>query len=74
MRKKAFTKQQFPRIRAVCYEGPKTDNPLAFRRYNPDEIIDGTTLKDHLRLSIGYWHSFRGAGLDPFRAPTINRP
>ncbi|MBE2216483.1 MAG: xylose isomerase [Opitutaceae bacterium] len=72
--KKTTTKSHFPRIRTIRYEGVGTDNPLAFRHYNPAEEIDGKSLKDHLRFSIAYWHSFRGAGLDPFGGATIVRP
>jgi xylose isomerase len=72
--KKTTTKSHFPRIRTIRYEGVGTDNPLAFRHYNPAEEIDGKSLKDHMRFSIAYWHSFRGAGLDPFGGATIVRP
>ncbi len=68
-----MAKQNFP-IKKIEYEGPETDNPLAFRHYNPDEIIGGKSMKDHLRFSIAYWHSFRGVGLDPFGGGTITRP
>src|ERR1035438_5572490 len=64
----------FPRIGVIAYEGPQTDNPLAFRHYDPDERIDGRTLAAHLRFSVAYWHSFRGAGGDPFGPGTIRRP
>jgi len=64
----------FPRIARIAYEGPGSANALAFRHYNPAEIIDGKSLKDHLRFSIAYWHSFRGAGADPFGPGTIVRP
>jgi len=64
----------FPSIPAIPYEGPGTDNPLAFRHYNPDEVIDGRTMAEHLRFSIAYWHAFRGVGADPFGPGTIVRP
>ena len=64
----------FPSIARIAYEGPGSANALAFRHYNPAEIIDGKSLKDHLRFSIAYWHSFRGAGTDPFGPGTIQRP
>jgi xylose isomerase len=63
----------FPNIGTIAYEGASSEKPLAFRHYNPAEIIDGKTMKDHLRFSIAYWHSFRGAGLDPFGSATISR-
>jgi xylose isomerase len=67
-------KAHFPKIPQIAYEGPKSENPLAFKHYSPDEIVDGKSLKDHLRFSIAYWHSFRGVGTDPFGPGTIVRP
>ncbi|WP_153556574.1 xylose isomerase [Roseimaritima sediminicola] len=64
----------FPDIDTIQYEGPDSDNPLAFRWYNPDEIVEGKTMKDHLRFSIVYWHTFRGTGSDPFGPGTAVRP
>ncbi len=64
----------FPRIPRIAYEGPKSTNALAFRHYNPDEVIDGQTMSAHLRFSIAYWHAFRGTGADPFGPGTIQRP
>ncbi|MDP6442453.1 MAG: xylose isomerase [Pirellulaceae bacterium] len=64
----------FPEISKIQYEGPETKNPLAYRWYNEDEVIEGQTMKDHLRFSVVYWHTFRGSGLDPFGAPTMVRP
>lgn len=67
------TSAHFPGIGTIAYEGPQTNNPLAFRHYNPDEVIDGRSMADHLRFSIAYWHAFRGAGSDPFGPGTIVR-
>jgi xylose isomerase len=64
----------FPKIKPIAYEGPKSDNPLAFKHYNPDEIVEGKSLREQMRFSIAYWHSFRGAGSDPFGPGTIVRP
>ena len=63
----------FPRIRPVAYEGNKATSALAFRHYNPEEVIDGQTMEAHMRFSIAYWHSFRGTGSDPFGPGTIQR-
>jgi len=67
-------KAHFPKVAQIAFEGPKSENPLAFKHYNPDEVIDGKSLKEHLRFSIAYWHSFRGVGSDPFGPGTIVRP
>ena len=64
----------FPEIEKIAYEGPDTKNPLAFRWYNENEVVEGKTMKDHMRFSVVYWHTFRGTGADPFGAPTMVRP
>jgi xylose isomerase len=64
----------FPKIKTIAYEGPRSTNLLAFRHYNPAEKIGGRTMKEIMRFSIAYWHSFRGTGLDPFGPGTMVRP
>lgn len=56
----------FPSIGKIPYEGPQSKNPLAFRWYDASREVAGKTLKDHLRFSVAYWHSFCGTGSDPF--------
>jgi xylose isomerase len=68
------TRPQLFNVPRIRFEGPRSTNPLAFRHYDPSEVIDGVTLKDHMRFSIAYWHSFRGVGGDPFGPGTIRRP
>ncbi|TWT47719.1 xylose isomerase [Botrimarina hoheduenensis] len=58
----------------IAYEGPKSRNPLAFKHYNADELVEGKTMRDHLRFSVVYWHTFRGTGADPFGPGTMLRP
>ncbi|MGB4389326.1 MAG: xylose isomerase, partial [Caldicoprobacterales bacterium] len=50
------------------------DNPLAFKFYNPDELVGDKTMKDHLKFSIAFWHTFTGGGVDPFGTATMQRP
>ncbi len=64
---------EFSDIPPIGYEGPDSDNPFAFRWYNPDEIVEGKAMRDHLRFSVVYWHTFRATGADPFGAPTMQR-
>jgi xylose isomerase len=64
----------FPEVNKIRYEGPQSKNPLAFKWYNEDEVVEGLTMKDHLRFSVVYWHTFRCTGSDPFGAPTMVRP
>jgi len=63
-------KDYFQQIGKIAYEGPQTDNPLAFRWYDADRVIGGKTLKEHLRFAGAYWHSFVGNGSDPFGGPS----
>jgi len=64
----------FQGIQTVRYEGPDTDNEFAFRHYNPDEVVLGKRMEDHLRFAIAYWHSFAWEGGDPFGGRTFDRP
>jgi len=64
----------FPDIPKIQYEGPDSKNPLAFRHYNEDEVVEGKTMKEQLRFSVAYWHTMRGTGADPFGAGTMLRP
>jgi xylose isomerase len=64
----------FPEIEKIAYEGPDSKNPLAFHWYNEDEVVEGKTMKEHLRFSVVYWHTFRGTGSDPFGPGTMVRP
>jgi xylose isomerase len=66
--------EYFPSVSKIQYEGPKTKNPLAFRHYNPDEVIEGQSMKELFRFSVAYWHTFRGSGTDPFGSATMQRP
>jgi xylose isomerase len=67
-------KEYFEGIPQIPYEGPQSRRPLAFRHYDPARMIDGKSLKDHLRFSVAFWHSFRGTGTDVFGSATIRRP
>ena len=64
----------FGDIKPIRYEGPDSTNPLAYRFYNPDEIVAGKRMEDHLRFSVAYWHSFAWPGGDPFGGQTFERP
>ena len=64
----------FPEIQRISFEGVKSRNPLAFRHYNADELVEGKNMRDHFRFSVAYWHTFRGTGSDPFGPGTMQRP
>lgn len=55
----------------IKFEGTATDNLFAFRHYNPEEIVEGKTMKEHLRFALAYWHTMTTQdGSDPFGNPT----
>ena len=64
----------FPTITRIPYEGPASKNPLAFKHYHATELVEGKTMKEHLRFSVVYWHTFRNPLSDPFGAGTAVRP
>ena len=64
----------FPEIGKIPFEGPDSRNPLAFRGYDENEIVEGKTMKEHLRYAVAYWHTFCGTGNDPFGPGTKNFP
>lgn len=64
----------FPEIEKIPFEGPESRNPLAFRYYDAQEEVEGKTMREHLRFSVVYWHTFRGTGADPFGPGCAVRP
>ncbi len=66
MNKRTARAEFFPGIAPIRYEGPDSKNPLAFKHYDPEEIVEGKPMKEHLRFSVVYWHTLRGIGADMF--------
>ena len=64
----------FKNITKIKFEGPPSRDPLAFKHYNATEMVEGKTMKDQLRFSVVYWHTFRNALSDPFGVGTAVRP
>jgi xylose isomerase len=64
----------FPDVKKIRYEGPDSSNPLSFRHYNENEIVEGKSMKEHLRFAVCWWHTFRGMGGDPFGPGCAVRP
>ncbi|SDM75311.1 xylose isomerase [Acetanaerobacterium elongatum] len=63
----------FPTVPTVKYEGSKSKNPMAFKFYNPDQIIMGKPMKEHLKFAMSYWHTLCAGGRDPFGVETMGR-
>ncbi len=76
MSKSVFTgsREYFPGINQIQYEGPKSDNPLAFKYYQADKKVGDKTMAEHLRFAVCYWHTFCGTGADPFGPGTRQYP
>ena len=67
-------KEFFKGIGAIPYEGKSSDNPLAFKYYNPEQVVGGKTMREHFKFAIAYWHTFCGQGADPFGPGTQHFP
>lgn len=63
-------KEYFEGIQQIQFEGNESDNPLAFRWYNPDQMVRGKSMAEHFKFACAYWHSFNANGSDPFGGPT----
>lgn len=66
--------EYFKGIGKIMFEGMDSDNPLAFKFYDENKVILGKTMKEHLRFSVAYWHTFCGDGTDPFGSATHIHP
>ena len=64
----------FKDVSKIKFEGPKSKNPLAFKYYDAEEKVEGKSMREHLRFSVVYWHTFRGTGSDQFGVGTMVRP
>jgi xylose isomerase len=64
----------FDHISPIKFEGPDSDNPLAFKYYDPKKVIMGKTVEEHLRVAVCYWHNFCWNGADVFGGDTFGRP
>ncbi|MCX7028456.1 MAG: xylose isomerase [Spirochaetes bacterium] len=67
-------REYFPGVGRISYEGPKSDNPLAFKYYDAGRKLGGKTMAEHLRFAVAYWHSFCADGTDQFGTGTIEHP
>jgi len=64
---------KFTNVPQIRYEGRSSKNPFAFKHYNPQEVVLGKTMAEHLRFAVAYWHTFVASGTDPFGVGTAVR-
>ena len=65
-------KEYYKGIGEIKFEGKESDNPFAFKYYNPGQVVAGKTMREHFKFAIAYWHTFCGQGSDPFGPGTQN--
>ncbi len=65
--------EYFANIPKIPYEGPKSTNPLAFKYYNPDEVVAGKTMREQLKFALSWWHTMGGDGTDMFGCGTTDK-
>ncbi len=65
-------KEYYQGIGDIIFEGKESDNPLAYKYYNPNQIVAGKTMREHFKFAVAYWHTFCGLGSDPFGPGTQN--
>jgi xylose isomerase len=64
----------FAEVQPLRYAGPDAGDELAYRVYDPERLVLGRRMEDHLRMAVCYWHSFNWPGNDVFGAGTFDRP
>jgi xylose isomerase len=67
-------KSYFAEIAPVRFEGAHSENPLAYRYYDKDQVVLGKKMEDQLRMAVCYWHTFCSEGADMFGPGTFKRP
>ncbi len=67
-------REYFKGIGRIAYEGRESDNPMAFKYYDPDRVVAGKSMRDHFKFAMAYWHTLCGTGGDPFGPGTKQFP
>lgn len=68
------SREYFPGIGKIKYEGQQSDSPLAYKWYDENRVVAGKSMKEHFRFAVAYWHTFCGTGADPFGPGTKKFP
>ncbi|WP_350288053.1 xylose isomerase [uncultured Croceitalea sp.] len=67
-------KEFFKGIGDIKFEGRESDNPMAYKFYNPDQVVAGKKMYEHFKFAMAYWHTLCGIGVDPFGPGTKSFP
>jgi xylose isomerase len=74
-RRTALVDQFFTEVtEPVRFGGLDSTDPLAYKVYDPDRLVLGKRMEDHLRIAVCFWHSFAWPGSDVFGTGTFDRP
>ena len=63
----------FKDIPKIKFEGTNSTNPLAFKYYDPDEVVMGKTMREQLKFALSWWHTMGGDGTDMFGCGTTDK-
>src|SRR5574344_1144784 len=69
-----MSKEFFPGIGQIKFEGKESKNPMAFHYYNPNQVIMGRPMKDWFNFSMAWWHTLCADGGDQFGGSTQVHP
>lgn len=65
--------KKYNEIGKIEYKGPESKDPFSFKYYNPDEVIAGKKMRDHLKFAMSYWHTLDYCGVDMFGGATEDK-
>ena len=68
------TKEFFPGIGKIQFEGKESKNPMAFRYYDANKVVLGKTMAEWLKFSMAWWHTLCAEGADQFGGGTKTFP
>ena len=68
------TKEYFPEIGKIKFEGKDSKNPLAYRYYDAEKVVLGKKMKDWLKFAMAWWHTLCAEGGDQFGGGTKKFP
>ena len=69
-----MSKQYFPQIGKIPFEGPESKNPMAFHYYDAEKVVAGKKMKDWMRFAMAWWHTLCAEGADQFGGGTKTFP